>query len=46
MSGFSDPVQRLCVDERTNCIEKAVVLKITTFLWTGPETDWLKDVFY
>ncbi len=36
MFGFSDLVQCLRVDERPNHIEKAVVLKIPVFVWTGP----------
>ncbi len=36
MLGFSDLVQRLREDERPNHIEKAAVLKITAFVWTGP----------
>ncbi len=36
MLGFSDLVQRLREDERPNHIEKAAVLKITSFVWTGP----------
>ncbi len=37
MFGFSDLVQLLRVDEWSNRIEKATVLKITAFVWTGPE---------
>ncbi len=36
--GFSDLVQCLCVDEQPNHIEKAAVLNITAFVWTGPES--------
>ncbi len=35
--GFSDLVLRLHVDKRSNRIEKAVVLKIPRFVWTGPK---------
>ncbi len=34
--GFSDLLQRLRENEQPNHIEKAVVLKITAFVWTGP----------
>ncbi len=36
MFGFSDLVLRLHEDERPNHIEKAAVLKIPAFVWTGP----------
>ncbi len=36
MFDFSDLVLRLRVDEHPNRIEKAAVLKITEFMWTGP----------
>ncbi len=37
MFRFSDLVQHLRVDEQPNHIEKAAVLKITAFVWTGPQ---------